>query len=93
MIGQSNVVQIPKTSPKQRSALRLAKLIQKRRIERGISQADLAQEIGVSLSTVVKWESQLNPTLPSRVVRKPILNLLDIDIDNMIESGELELMG
>ena len=48
--------------------------IKELRLNNGWSQEDLAREIGVSLSTIQRWESRV--VKPSRLARKAIEDLL-----------------
>lgn len=55
--------------------------IQARRIAKGLSQEQLAQEVGVSRQTVAKWES--GATLPDLGNAAELARVLDVSLDDL----------
>jgi transcriptional regulator with XRE-family HTH domain len=61
----------------------VGKRIMKRREERGLSRNDLADELGVEISTVFRWEK--GTRLPDLVMLTHIVNILGCEIDDLIK--------
>mgnify|MGYP002795186091 CR=1 FL=1 len=53
--------------------------IKKIRRERGLSQAELAEKVGVSDKTISKWETGV--VLPNLIDLKSLCDILDVRID------------
>ncbi len=61
--------------------LKLREKVKELRRKLGWAQEDLAREIGVSLSTVQRWErKETNPTRLARQVLKRLFQEADIDV-------------
>lgn len=63
----------------------IGKLIKARRMEKGLSQKQLAELIQVSLATVSKWETGVN--LPDILILDKIARELDIPLTDLLEPG------
>ena len=61
----------------------VGKRIMKRREERGLSRNDLADELGVEISTVFRWEK--GTRLPDLVMLARIVNILGCEIEDLIK--------
>ncbi len=62
---------------------KLPERIRKVRIQLGLSQEELARELGVSFATVNRWEN--GKTIPSKLARKQFESFCQ----DMIEKGKL----
>ena len=63
----------------------IGKLIKARRMEKGLSQKQLAELIQVSLATVSKWETGVN--LPDILILDKIAKGLDIPLAELLDTG------
>lgn len=70
--------------------MKLGKLIQTLRKEQGITQKELANELGVSVQAVSKWE---NGGTPDITLIPRIAHFLDIGIGTLFGEGENELFN
>ncbi|MBI1744459.1 helix-turn-helix transcriptional regulator [Candidatus Acetothermia bacterium] len=68
---------------------KLAELIAEKRHRAGWTQEELARRLGVSINTVEKWEQ--GATVPSRMAKKIIKQVLNLDIDKLVERGDLKI--
>ncbi len=66
--------------------VKIGKMIAKLRYEKGMTQAELGEMLGVSYKAVSKWERGIN--LPDSSLFKPLSDLLGITVDELI-SGNL----
>jgi transcriptional regulator with XRE-family HTH domain len=80
---------MPKKKPSPRSTntidLMIAKRLLARRLERGFSQADLAQALGITFQQVQKYERGKNRVAASRLYA--IAGLLDVPLEYFFESA------
>lgn len=60
--------------------------IKKIRREKGLSQAELAEKVGVSDKTISKWETGI--ALPNLMDVKSLCDALDIRIDNLLSQED-----
>jgi transcriptional regulator with XRE-family HTH domain len=61
--------------------------IKKIRISRGLTQAQLADRVGVSEKTVSSWE--VNRTEPKSALYVPIANVLNCDIGELVDGNKI----
>ncbi len=70
------------------SKAKLGSLIKQAREEKGFSQSQLAERMGVSLQAVQQWEQgRAAPTV--KMVKNALKKILNIDVDELQFSGEL----
>ena len=62
-------------------------LIQQRRSELGLTQAQLARALGVTTQAVWNWENQANRS-PSRDVLPRLASVLDLTLDSLMPAPE-----
>lgn len=65
----------------------LSDVLKQLRSERGITQEQLASEIGVERSSIGKYESSKKPIIPSSDVLIRIANYFDVSIDFLLENN------
>ena len=71
-------------------SIRFAETLRKRRMEKGLSQRDLAERLHVTRSTIARWEN--GSRLPDAAMLSRLSGCLDIDINSLfaaaVESDE-----
>ena len=68
--------------------MKLGEVIQKKRLECGLSQEKLAEQVGVSRQAVSKWE--VNDALPDTDKLVPLARALGITVDELLGNAALE---
>ena len=63
----------------------IGQMIRLARIKKGMTQADLAETIGVSQGAVGQWENGMTIPRPKHIVR--LSSLLDIPVDELLKAG------
>ena len=66
---------------------KIGKFISKKRKEKNMTQADIAEKLGVSNRAVSKWENGLN--MPDLSLFKPLCEILDISINELMSGEEV----
>ena len=66
----------------------LGTIIQKKRLERGLSQEQLAEQVGVSRQAVSKWE--VGDAIPDTDKLVPLARALDITVDELLGNTQPE---
>lgn len=70
-------------------SLKIGEVIKKLRKDKGMTQEDLAQYVGVSTPAISKWES--GTTYPDITILPILANLFEVSIDNLLNyKAELE---
>lgn len=58
-------------------------------IERGLTKAQLARELGVSVRSIIRWEKdQMSMTLKNEI---EVANFFEISLDVLVSEGEKNL--
>ena len=68
--------------------MKIGKFIKELRIEKKMTQADLAEKLGVSNRAVSKWENGLN--MPDVSLLRPICEIFDITINELLSAEKIE---
>ena len=68
--------------------IKIGKFIKKLRNEKGMTQADLAEKLGVSNRAVSKWENGLN--MPDVSLLRPICEIFGITINELLSAEKIE---
>lgn len=63
----------------------IGQMIRDARIRKGMTQADLAETIGVSQGAVGQWEQDMTIPRPKHIVR--LSTLLDIPVEELLKAG------
>lgn len=63
----------------------IGQMIRDARIRKGMTQAGLAETIGVSQGAVGQWEQGMTIPRPKHIVR--LSTLLDIPVDELLKAG------
>ena len=63
----------------------IGQMIRLARIKKGMTQADLAETIGVSQGAVGQWENGMTIPRPKHIVR--LSSLLEIPVDELLKAG------
>jgi transcriptional regulator with XRE-family HTH domain len=63
----------------------IGQMIRDARIKKGMTQADLADNIGVSQGAVGQWEQGMTIPRPKHIIR--ISTLLDIPVEELLKAG------
>ena len=63
----------------------IGQMIRLARIKKGMTQADLAETIGVSQGAVGQWEKGMTIPRPKHIVR--LSSLLEIPVDELLKAG------
>ena len=63
----------------------IGQMIRDARIRKGMTQADLADNIGVSQGAVGQWEQGMTIPRPKHIVR--LSTLLDIPVEELLKAG------
>jgi len=66
---------------------KIGKFISEKRKEKNLTQAQLAEKIGVSINAVSKWERGLN--LPDASIMLEVCDLLDITVNELLSGKKL----
>ena len=61
-------------------------MIEKKRVEKGLTQQQVAKYVGVSRSTVTKWE--LGISFPRKVQLLKLSDLFGCTLDELVRGGE-----
>ena len=64
----------------------IGKFIRENRKKMGLSQAELAEKLGVTYQAVSKWENGKN--LPDMLVLKELSDLFNVNIDEILNGKE-----
>lgn len=59
--------------------------IKKKRKEKGLTQAELADKLNISFQAVSKWET--GETLPDTGILLELCNILDVSVDTLLNGG------
>ena len=65
--------------------IKVGKLIAKLRMEKGMTQTELGDKLGVSYKAVSKWERGIN--LPDSSLFKPLCDIFNITIDELMNGS------
>ena len=68
--------------------MKIGKFIKELRIEKKMTQADLAEKLGVSNRAVSKWENGIN--MPDVSLLRPICEIFDITINELLSAEKIE---
>ncbi len=68
--------------------MKIGKFIKELRTEKKMTQADLAEKLGVSNRAVSKWENGLN--MPDVSLLRPICEIFDITINELLSAEKIE---
>ena len=63
----------------------IGQMIRLARMKKGMTQADLAENIGVSQGAVGQWEQGMTIPRPKHIVR--LSSLLDIPVEELLKAG------
>lgn len=58
---------------------------------RGVLQKDLAQQVGVGISTLAAWESDKDPREPNAAHLRELCRILHVSADVLLERRPFEL--